>query len=76
MVGHARLTTEHHVASQPDATRQAHLTGQDAMCADLNIMGHLDLVINWPMTVTPNLARSMQVLAPISTSSSIRTVPI
>ena len=80
VISHGGLTTEDHARAEVGAAGDAGLTDDDAVGTDLHVVGDLDEVVDLGAVplflVEPNLARSMQVQEPISTSSSMTTVPI
>ena len=46
MIGYAGASAQHRAIAEPHGTRKADLPGNDAMAADLAIMGNLDQVID------------------------------
>ncbi len=79
MANHAYLAANHTILTYFGAAGYPRLGRNYRIRAYIHVMGHLDQVVQlypWRITVEPMVARSIVVLAPISTSSCITTLPI
>ena len=74
----ADLPGQRDPALEPRGTGDPRLAAEDRVLAHDDVVTDLDevsILVPRPMTVSPSVARSIAVLAPTSTSSSIRTIP-